>query len=378
MEFIITLTSKSLEQVWLSWQHNWPYLAISLVIAVGLKLYVNAEKVSAFLQRYRSVGVIAATTAAVTTPFCSCGTTAVILGMITSSVSWAPIVAFMVASPLTSPEGLVYSAGLFGWPFALAFYLASIVLGLSGGWIAAALENRGWLANQARILESAPTTCGCSAQNRPPITPGRVYGLEVPLIRSSDLKSTCGCASVRPTVEPAACGCGSSATAVTIEIPAPAYGRNSSPSAQSSSQPKITLVRVIRELYNSAKYLVTMFTGFAFVGYFINGLIPASWVTALFGSGHVYGVPLAATLGLPLYINSEASLPLVRAMLESGMSMGAALAFLIVGSGTSIGAIAGAFTIARWRVVALVVGVLWVGAILFEYAFNQALMLKLF
>jgi hypothetical protein len=43
----------------------------------------------------------------------------------------------------------------------------------------------------------------------------------------------------------------------------------------------------------------------------------------------------------------------------------------------TIGAIAGALTIARWRVVALVVGVLWVGAILFGYAFNLALMLKL-
>lgn len=378
MEFIITMTSKSLEQVWLSWLHNWPYLAISLVIAVGLKLYVNAEKVSAFLQRYRGMGVIAATTAAVTTPFCSCGTTAVILGMMTSSVAWAPIVAFMVASPLTSPEGLVYSAGLFGWPFALAFYLASIVLGLSGGWIAAVLEKRGWLANQARILETAPTMCGCSAHNRSPITPGRVYGLEVPLIRSSDLESTCGCTSAQPAVQPTSYECGLPATTVTIEKPAPACGCNSSPSAQSNSQPKITLARVLRELYNNAKYLVIMFTGFAFVGYFLNGLIPVSWVTALFGSGHIYSVPLAAILGLPLYINSEASLPLVRAMLESGMSMGAALAFLIVGSGTSIGAIAGAFTIARWRVVALVVGVLLVGAILFGYAFNLALMLKLF
>jgi uncharacterized membrane protein YraQ (UPF0718 family) len=378
MEFIITLTSESLEQVWLTWLHNWPYLAISLVIAVGLKLYVNAEKVSAFLQRYRGAGVIAATTAAVTTPFCSCGTTAVILGMMTSSVSWAPIVAFMVASPLTSPEGLVYSAGLFGWPFALAFYLASIVLGLSGGWIAAALEKHGWLANQARNLEPAPAACGCSAQNRAPTASGRVYGLELPLIRPSDQESACGCASVRPAVQPAGCGCGSSETSDNIEEPEPGCACGATTSAQSNSQPKVTQARVLRELYYNAKYLVTMFTGFAFVGYFLNGLFPASWVTALFGSGNVYSVPLAATLGLPLYINSEASLPLVRAMLENGMSMGAALAFLIVGAGTSIGAIAGAFTIARWRVVALVVGVLWVGAILFGYAFNLALMLNLF
>jgi len=42
-------------------------------------------------------------------------------------------------------------------------------------------------------------------------------------------------------------------------------------------------------------------------------------------------VPLAATLGLPFYSNGAASLPLVRAMLYSGMSQGAALAFLISG-----------------------------------------------
>lgn len=396
MEFILTLASKSLEQVWLTWLHNWPYLVISLVIAVWLKLYVNADKVSAFLQRYRGAGVIAATTAAVTTPFCSCGTTAVILGMMTSSVSWAPIVAFMVASPLTSPEGLVYSAGLFGWPFALAFYLASIVLGLAGGWIAAGLEKRGWLANQARYLEPAPIACGCSSQNRVPINPGRVYSLEVPLLRSSGHESPCGCASARPAVQSTGCGCGSSQNTNDIEEPVPGCacsssqtttdieepvsgcGCGSAPSTHNNSQTKVTLTRVIRELYHNAKYLVTMFTGFAFIGYFLNGLIPASWVTTLFGSGNVYSVPLAATLGLPLYINGEASLPLVRAMLENGMSMGAALAFLIVGAGTSIGAIAGALTIARWRVVGLVVGVLWVGAILFGYAFNLALMLKLF
>ena len=59
-----------------------------------------------------------------------------------------------------------------------------------------------------------------------------------------------------------------------------------------------------------------MFLGFAAIGYLINDLIPTAWITALFGSGHAYSVPLAATLGLPFYINSEASLPLVRGMLN--------------------------------------------------------------
>jgi len=91
--------------------------------------------------------------------------------------------------------------------------------------------------------------------------------------------------------------------------------------------------------------------------------------------GRVYSVPLAATLGLPLYINSEASLPLIRGLLDSGMSQGAVMAFLIAGSGTSMGAIAGALTIARWRVVGLVVGVLWIGAMCAGFAYDFLLLL---
>src|SRR3989304_2067513 len=115
MELILSSAVNSIGQVWVTLQHSWLYLVIGMVIAALLKLYVNAEKVSAFLNRYRKAGVVAATTVAVATPLCSCGTTAVVLGMMASTMPWAPIVAFMVSSPLTSPEELIYSAGLFGW-----------------------------------------------------------------------------------------------------------------------------------------------------------------------------------------------------------------------------------------------------------------------
>ena len=143
-------------------------------------------------------------------------------------------------------------------------------------------------------------------------------------------------------------------------------------------KPQTTPATFLKELYRSGKQLLVMFLGFAFIGYVLNGLIPASWVAAVFGGGNIYNIPLAATLGLPLYINSEASLPLIRALLDHGMSQGAALAFLISGAGTSVGAMSGALAIARWRVIALVVGVLWVGAILSGFVFNLGLMLGLF
>ncbi len=355
MESLLTLVSTSISQVLLTLQHNWPYLLVSVLIAVALKLYVDADKVSAFLTRYKGASVVTATAAAVATPLCSCGTTAVILGMLASRMTWAPIVAFMVSSPLTSPEGVVYSAGLFGWPFAWAFYLASIVLGLAGGWIAALLESRGWLANQARFADPVPAPSAS--------LPSRSFGMEAAGVKLSEPAPA---ASDQPA---GSCSCSSSGKAAPSTTAAPAVP---------AAKPRVTPLVFLSEVYNSGVRLLGMFLAFAFIGYFLNGLIPAEWVAAIFGSGNVYSVPLAATLGLPLYINSEASLPLVRALLDHGMSQGAALAFLISGAGTSIGAITGALTIARWRVVGLVVGILWAGAILTGFAFDLLLRLNLF
>jgi uncharacterized membrane protein YraQ (UPF0718 family) len=238
--------------------------------------------------------------------------------MLATSMPWAPIVAFMVASPLTSPGQLLFTAGLFGWTFAGFHFAVAIVLGFAGAAAAAALESRGWLANQMRL---AKTTLA-------PIAGGSDAGVAV-------------APAVTGVARP---GLGEYGHAIFVE------GR------------RLTLLLVI----------------FAFVGYLINNLIPATWVTALFGSGHTWGVAVAATFGLPLYVNSDASLPLVKSFLDSGASPGAAMAFLLTGAGTSVGAVAGALTIARWRVLAVVVLTLWVGAVVSGYVFDALPASRLF
>lgn len=299
METILNLGIHAAERVGHTMAVNWPYLAASIVLAAAMKAFLNEQKIGLFLQRHRRAGVVTATAAAVTTPLCSCGTTAIVLGMMASVTPWAPIVAFMVASPLTSPQELLYSAALFGWPFALTFFGASIVLGIGGGLVAHSLENRGLLEGQTRV---------------------------------------------RRTVAPA-----------TV-----------------SEKEEARSVRFGRELWLTGRQLLLLFLTFAFIGYFLNGLLPQEWIATLFGKGRLHSVPLAATLGIPFYLNTEASLPLLRPMLDAGMSPGAALAFLITGAGTSIGAIAGALTIARWRVVGIVISTLWVGAIAFGAVYDAA------
>lgn len=336
---ITTLLQYTFTKVLETFSGNWYLLLISILISAALKFYVDQESIARFLRRNTRNGVLMATGIAVGTPFCSCGTTAVVLGMMASTVPWAPIVAFLVSSPLTSPQELFYSAGIFGWPFAIAFFVASILLGLLGGAIASFAEARGWLVNQARM-----------AQPKSSFSLGIMGGpapLDLPVIAQPATESTqCGCAPTNHTESPAL----------------------SPPVA--TPKPTLTFRSFAQEVYEISKRLLPLFFGFTFVGYLLNGLIPTAWITSLFGTGHAYSIPLAATLGLPFYINTEASLPLVRAMLESGMSQGAALAFLITGAGTSLGALGGALTIARWRVIAIVIGTLWLGSTVLGFIYN--------
>lgn len=381
------LLYQSLEKVLTTFTHTWPFLIVSILISVGLRLYVHPGKVSSILTRYQRVGVIGATVVAVGTPLCSGGTTAVILGMMANTIPWAPIVAFMVASPLTSPEELVYSAGLFGWPFAIAFFVASILLGLMGGFFAEFFEARGWLANQARFAAQPVRTGAAKRAAKEPqavaIVQERSMGSNGLLTHPITLD--CDNRAIEPRMiasHPLAfeSNCDSSIASLkdssSCSGPVPASSVISGCGTEADPRP-VTPRRWMEEIYRTSKQLMVMFLGFAFLGYVLNGLIPPAWVTEIFGTGNAYSVPLAATLGLPLYINSEGSLPLVRALIDNGMSQGAALAFLITGAGTSVGAVAGALTIARWRVLALVVGTLWIGAVVFGYTYDLLLAMHL-
>ena len=313
---MIELLTKTVTQVAATLAHTWPYLAFAVLVAAVFKVHVGPARARAWLSKYQRASVVGAIGIGVATPLCSCGTMALVLAMLATSMPWAPIVAFMVASPLTSPGQLLYTVGLFGWTFAAFHFVVAIVLGFAGAGAAAVLESRGWLANQTRLrgLAAAPIA-------------------------------------------------GGSGTAVIAAV-------------EHSARPGVA--EYARTVLVEGRRLALLFVTFAFIAYLLNNLIPAAWVTALFGSGQTWGVVLAATLGLPLYLNSDASLPLVKSFLDSGASPGAALAFLLTGAGTSVGAVVGALTIARWRVLAVVVVTLWVGAIVSGYVFDALLAGRLF
>lgn len=314
-------------QVWDTFRAIWPYLLASVFISAAMRRYVSADRVNRWLQKYHRTSIIAATGVAVSTPLCSCGGgIAVALSMMAVSIPWGPLVAFITASPLTSPDELFYSAGLFGWPFALTYVVAAASAGIIGGFLAHYLEGKGWLANQARYQPQPGSTC----------------------YQTACKDDTC-CSQ-----------------------------EDADLSTSAVQKERFQGAGYLTEMWLVGRRLLLTFVIASFLGYLLGNLIPATWIGALFGSGKGWSVPLGATLGLPFYLNISSSLPIARAFIAHGATPGAALAFLLVGAGTSIGAVAGMLTIVRWRVAAVVTLTLWITAIIFGSVYNLLLAARVF
>jgi uncharacterized membrane protein YraQ (UPF0718 family) len=326
MPWVFSLVDRVASDVVGTLAADWPYLLLSIVAAAAVPVYLGTDRLSAWLSRRRWTAISAAVLLATLTPFCSCGTTAIVLGMIATRAPWAPIVAFMVASPLTSPEELFLSAGLFGWPFALLFFGGTIVLGFAAGAVTSLIEPTGWLAGQARMRDRA-----CTRRSRP--------------------ASTSEAGAVPADVQITTAG-----AVTTIAPPTTATVR---PGVIS----RLRLPQFARELRTTGRRLLVYFLGYGTIGYLAIELLPAGLLTGMLGGHSAGSVVLAAALGIPVYITTEASLPMVAALIHGGLGIGPAMAFLVTGAGTSVGAITGAFVIARARVITLVVGLLFAGAL---------------
>lgn len=325
MEYPINLVVTVAADVWTTLGHTWSYLLASVISASLVQVYIRPERLSMWLRRRTGVAILGAVALGALTPFCSCGTTAIVLGAMASSVPWAPIVAFMASSPLTSPQEYVLSVGLFGPAFATTFFLAAVAVGLIGGGITWWLESRGLLAGQARMPAMEPVVTGC-------------------------------CGTADPNLNP-------------YEVASPSRGPrmltivDTTPSTAVLARPA-TLRQFADALWANTRRLALYFLAFAALGYLVIRILPTDLISDWLGTGNpIWSVPLAAVLGIPIYLNTEASLPLVASLLHGGMAPGAGLAFLITGAGTSVGAISGMLIIARWRIVALIIATLLTTAI---------------
>ena len=303
-------------------RHNAAVLIAGILIASALQVYLDTERMKRWLLNRPALSIPATVAFGAFTPFCACGTMALVLGMLASALPWGAIMAFLTSSPLMSPDEFVVISGVLGVRFASALTAASLVIGLGSGYLANLLQKRtSFFTDQLRFA-----------------APERISSAGAPA---------------------SGCGCADSAAPAKVPFSLAAFSK------------RLKLDKLFEAMFDiGIKKILPLFTAFAAIGYLINRFIPAEWISAVFGANNAFSVVIAAIVGLPLYVSGSAAIPLMHALLQAGVSPGAMLAFMITGPGTSAGVLAGIATILKRRALGFYVLNLLLGAIVLGYLYN--------
>ena len=97
------------------------------------------------------------------------------------------------------------------------------------------------------------------------------------------------------------------------------------------------LLRLVKNILRNIRATALWFLLGVALSALFQRYVPAEKMAALFGKGNEgFGLLMAATVGVPLYVCGGGTIPLLMQWLSDGMSAGSAAAFMITGPATKI------------------------------------------
>ena len=106
------------------------------------------------------------------------------------------------------------------------------------------------------------------------------------------------------------------------------------------------------------------------VGAGAHGFVPDDYLARIIGEGNWFAVPLAILFGIPLYSNAAGIIPIVSVLMEKGVTLGTALAFMMSVIGLSLPEIIILKKVLKWQLIVVFVGVVATGITLVGFVFN--------
>lgn len=285
-----------------------PTTAIGLVLSAWVAgSGAGAVTAKWFEGRPASTIVIASAIGSIT-PVCGVTVLPLMTGFLTAGVPLAPIMAFWPSSPVTDPAMFAATWAVLGPAFAIGKWVAAFVLGVIAGTGTAALT-------------------GTSIVQRP--------------LRASVIAAGSACSACAPA-------------GFSFRI------------WQDSAR-----VRIVRTELLSMARLIALCLAFAFAAEsLLRDLLPPHILATYLGDDSFYAMPLAVLVGAPMYLDGYAALPLVRGLLDLGMSPGAPMAFLVLGGAVSIWGVMAVVAVLRPATIALFVALAVIGSLAIGYAFG--------
>lgn len=315
--------------------HILPYF----IMSIGLSILIRFLKLDGLIKQAFSkkigLAIIMATFVGAFSPLCSCTVIPVVAGLLSSGVPLAPIMSFWIASPTMDPEIFALSTGILGLPISVARLLSTLLLSLMAGYIT-------WALGKTKFMKNF---------------------INDPIKNKSNSKKTC-CSSIKEEIS---C-CSKDVTKTTSSQKDPSWKIQITNNFQLINW-KDYLKEVAKEGWRWGRWLLLAFV----MEVLIVKYIPQESVAQFLGNGNWFAIPLAALIGIPLYLTEISSLPIVSGLLSQGMVPGAAISFLIAGPVTTLPAMSAVFGIVKRRLFILYMALGLGGAILFGVISNLIL-----
>ncbi|MGK7890001.1 MAG: permease [Leptolyngbyaceae cyanobacterium] len=282
-----------------------------LLLSIGIAAYTQASGADNLIAKVfwgrLAVMIPVAALFGAFSPFCSCGVIPIIAALLSMGVPVAAVMTFWLSSPLMDPSMFVLTVGTLGMKFAIAKTVATIGIGLLGGFGTLALIRAG-VAPQA------------FAQ---PLRDGVGNG-----------------------------GCGGSKVRNPKAVVWAFWDEKERRSKFWQGAGKNTVFL--------GKWLALAFV----LESLMLEYVPDTWIQTVAGNGDLLSIAGAALVGVPAYLNGYAALPLVDGLIVQGMAPAAGMTFLLAGGATSIPAMIAVFALARRPIFLAYLGFAFLGAMM--------------
>lgn len=297
------------------------FLVISYLVGV-LQEFLTPEKIQSILSSRNGKGYVIAALLGSITPFCSCSTIPFLKGLLRARAGFGPMMVFLFASPLLNPVIIGLFVVTFGIQVAVFYFAVALAVSVIAGYVLEKLGFERYVREEAYQMADAGSSCGSSCSDTAPkAKPASSCGTQAAPATS--------CCTATPEPAPAASSCCGTKEQVNVEV-------NGCGEAVMTVKEESRWVRIWHSTWKDFKQVLPYLMLGILIGSFIYGFIPTDLIAKYAGEGMWYAIPVAAVIGIPLYIRAEAVIPLSAALVKKGMAMGSVMALIIGSAGASL------------------------------------------
>ncbi|WP_045391184.1 permease [Vibrio rotiferianus] len=314
------------------------FLAISYIVGV-LQDFLTPEKIQSILSSKKGKGYFIAALLGSITPFCSCSTIPFLKGLLRARAGFGPMMVFLFASPLLNPVIIGLFVVTFGWKVAVFYFAIAMTVSVVAGYVLEKLGFERYVkpeAYEAAGTSSCGTSCGDSSKKKEQAKPASSCGTSTCGEPAPVAAKTSCCSEPAPVVAKTSC-CGDSAPKAEPKVEVSCCSSDGSATATivEDKEPS-RWVRIWHSTWKDFKQVFPYLMMGIAIGSFIYGFIPTDLIAEYAGEAKWYAIPVAAIIGIPLYIRAEAVIPLSAALVQKGMALGSVMALIIGSAGASL------------------------------------------